>query len=104
LCRDASSLAWRADPFGERMHRGVELAVDTAVAFAERSRDGDVDRARMHFQRSPVVVGDRDERQAQGRAVDELLVRGVDDPAGGWFADDRAEAEAPVAFAEVLAV
>ena len=83
---------------------GVELAVFSGHAFADRLVHRDIHRAGEHLHRGAIGCGHAGVGQTERGAVDQVGVAGVDDPAGSGLADHFAELQRPVAFGEVFGI
>jgi len=92
------------DDLQQLTHRRVELRILAGVTLADRSLDQDVDWARVHLHHLPVAAANHRGRNAQRRAVDQVHVRRVDDPACRGLPDHGTELERPVALREILGV
>src|SRR4051812_18088867 len=100
----AADFSRRAELLEERLHRSVELRVTFGVALAHGTRDCDIPRPRMHLHVGVIGAPDAHEGNAQGGAVEEHVVRRVDDPPRGGLADNSAEPHRAIAFREVFGV
>lgn len=90
--------------FQQFTHGDVELRVAADQGFADWARRFDVDGARVALHVGAVVRGDLYEWQTKACAVDQWLVRSVDDPTSRRLADHLAQAQASITFGEVFSV